>query len=327
MKELFLKVKKDYMNVLKNTIVPSETYHLEDDTWSHTCMVFSQAKSEFMKKVALLHDLGKPVSKFINENGRVLYTGHEHFSTLIAIDYLMGDKGYLSVEDIDILYTINYHGALWQKSERQIRQYFKHNLKLLKNLYEFRKYDTAGNICFEDQEGRDVKVELEKIEMPKKDPNKPTIHLFIGLPGCGKSTYIKENLNGLHVLSRDDILLEYGKDKFNETDYNEIWKKLSKEDHKEIDKLFEVKKGKLLKARKDFVVDRTNMSIKSRRKFFNKNFNTKMYVSLIGLDELEKRNKKRGDKNLFYLWSDMGRGFELPLLGEDDSVYEIEYIF
>jgi len=327
MKDLFIKIKNDYMNVLKETIVPSETYHFEDDTWTHTCLVFALAKTDFMKKVGLLHDLGKPAAKFINDKGRTLYSGHEHLSTLIAIDYLMGDKGHLSPEDIDMLYTINYHGVLWQKSERQIKQYFKHNIKLLKNLYEFRKYDIAGNICFEYQEGRDVKVELEEIDLPKKDSNKPTIHLMVGLPGCGKSTYINENLNELEVLSRDSILVEYGKEKYNTDNYNEIWKNLTSEDQKEIDKLLQKKNSELLRARKDFVIDLTNLSIKSRKKWFNKNFNTKIYVSLIGLNELKKRNETREDKNLFHLWKVMGKNFELPLLGEDNSVYEIEYIF
>ena len=64
-------------------------YHLESDCWSHTMMVCKIAElSEYNKVVqiaALLHDIGKPVSRKINpDNNHVQFSGHEILSVGMA---------------------------------------------------------------------------------------------------------------------------------------------------------------------------------------------------------------------------------------------------
>ena len=90
MKNLFLKVRNDYMQELQDCKLQGNDYHLESDTWSHTMMVFSHSLNDNVKielqVAALLHDIGKPLSKSIEDN-RTFYRGHEGISTYLALKY------------------------------------------------------------------------------------------------------------------------------------------------------------------------------------------------------------------------------------------------
>ena len=68
-------------------------YHLESDCWSHTMMVCKIAELSYYGKVvqiaALLHDIGKPVSRRINpKNNHVQFFGHEELSAKMAVNIL-----------------------------------------------------------------------------------------------------------------------------------------------------------------------------------------------------------------------------------------------
>jgi predicted kinase len=300
MKELFMQVRKKYMFDLQKTIVPSDKYHLEGDVWSHTMLVFNAEKDGFYKKVALLHDLGKPLAKF-EKNGKTFFTGHEGLSVYLACEF---------TKDKEVLYVVNYHGVLWQKSSKQIGEFFAKDRELLEKIKQFSEYDKAGNISFDDT----FKNEINNVNFkPKKETKtKGVIHMLCGLPGSGKSTFAK-NLN-LPILSRDDIITDlYG------DNYNEAWKKA---DQKLVEKKL-IERARQMKSEKEFVIDMTNLSWKSRKRWFNyfKEYEFQVYFFLVPLDEIFKRNAQRENKQINKdVIVNMAKKTQLPLCNEANNM-------
>lgn len=87
---------------------------------------------------------------------------------------------------------------------------------------------------------------------------KPTVVMMIGLPGSGKSTWIKQNLPGIKVLSTDDLIEKYAADKGKT--YSEVFAKAAP--------LASAKFDQQLKAAakngETVIIDQTNMGRKSR---------------------------------------------------------------
>jgi len=338
MERIFKDFKKTYETLLKSTSHQGDLYHLEGDVWTHTMLVFNQARlnnaSKNLQIAALLHDIGKPLAKNHLENGKIVFRGHEGISTLMSIDFLINlvYKDTVSfLNAIEILYITNYHGIFWRKSDKQIKKYFVNgHYDLYEKLYEFSSYDAKGNISFKDFQYKEKeKYGFNKICNTILDKN---CYIMIGLPGSGKSTYIKKNFKDLEVLSRDDILLEYGKKKGYGDTYTDIWKKLSSEDQKEINKILLQKFNKLKKSNKDFVIDMTNISWKSRRRWLSQldDYNVKAVVMLSSLDEILKRNKERSEIDGKFIPEniliDFAKRFELPLYTEGFNRIYFEYM-
>lgn len=93
---------------------------------------------------------------------------------------------------------------------------------------------------------------------------RPVVYLLIGPPGVGKSTYVKNALlptGEYTIVSTDDLFEEKGKQYG--LSYNEAFNEF---DFKEIEKEFILKLKVAITERQDIIVDRTNMSIKVRRR-------------------------------------------------------------
>jgi len=356
METLFKKIKKDHFEKLRNVILHSEKYHLEGDTWTHTCLVFSKANDDFNKIVGLLHDLGKPNAK-THKDGKDYYRGHEGISTFEALEYIDDIERILGKDKIlDVLYTINYHGMLWQKSEKQIKHYFAKNIDKYLKIYNFSLFDKAGNIFFDNENNRKAKECIVDFKDIKRGVKKNKCYIMIGTPLSGKSTYIKENLPNLKVLSRDNILMNYIKEKFicnfcngkgyiegyvgdnldhsicnkckgkGYPTYSDGWNMLTEDDHKEIDRRVSKKFTELKNSNEDFIIDMTNMTWKSRRKWLTnlKNHSPIAITLLTPIKELFFRNKYRFEtegkfipENVLY---NMMKNLEMPLGYEFDEI-------
>jgi predicted kinase len=325
MRDLILKVRDKYMEDLQKTYIFGDKYHLEKDTWSHIVAVYTLVeamyhqvdKNKFLA-TALLHDIGKPFVKTILNDGRVVYRGHENVSTVLAFEYIP-DLKRLTNQWLDVIYLINYHGVTWQKSKKQLEKYFAGNEKILKDIFTFRMFDQLGQINPENIWKQEVNFEDLKLERTIIDDKDKVIHMMIGLPNSGKSTYIKENFN-LPVLSRDEIVMELG----NGLSYNEAWEKVNQN---EVNKIFDQRK-KEFKKYNEFVLDLTNLSWKSRKQWFNyyKDYNFKLYVFLTPYDMIIDRNNKREGKHIpEKVIIDMMKRFELPLW-EEGNIAEITFI-
>lgn len=303
-------------------------YHMEGDVWTHTMMVMQEAHNDTNSKVsllaALLHDVGKPYVrevKYTRDGSKLLsyFTGHEGASFYLSIKVLnhLETLGFLNKEEkIQVLNTIGLHNIFFNLNEEKIQQY----LPKFNNFYEYNlllkqtKYDTQGRVVDDDVlnaneffiEGYNDFVEIGKKYFSQNstlsEEEENSITLLVGVPGTGKSTYLNnmEDVDDAVIISRDNELQKYGKEKYGITSYNEVWKKLTDNEHKKIDETINNNFRKAVKERKNIIVDMTNLSNKSRRKWLNvpKTYSKKAIIFCTDFDTIFSRNLNRGDKKL-----------------------------
>jgi len=92
------------------------------------------------------------------------------------------------------------------------------------------------------------------------------VWIMVGLPGAGKSTYIKEKLpKSISIVSQDYIRQELGIMK------DDIHKAIgTTEQEKEVTKINDERVEKLIKDRKDFVIDNTNVKVGRVENYYNR---------------------------------------------------------
>jgi len=345
-------VKHSYKN--GNTVNP---YHAEGTVWTHTMMVL-QAAREFngeygtqMMLTALCHDIGKayhyedvegnPKGKHeVQRMDRRRFNNHESMSFFYAKDVL---KEFDISEETKnrILITVASHGDLYGYfDEEGIPSKFwmdiakKFDSTTFTDLKNFYSCDVKGRISTDDRSKLDkvlkdmgsIEDYIQIIEVQRKETeiNDKTLTLLVGPPRVGKSTYLSQVHNKEVVVSRDNTLMKYGHEKYgSELTYNEIWVKLDTVDHKNIDE--EVRKTfvQATKNGKDIVVDMTNMSKKSRRKWVNdpkvKDYHKQAIVFCESPDTL--LNRKEEGKNIpEYVTYNFMKAFSFPKLDEFDAV-------
>lgn len=118
---------------------------------------------------------------------------------------------------------------------------------------------------------------------------------MVGAPNSGKSTYINKNLYGLAIVSRDIKVLQLaGTD-----NYDDAWKKV---DQKQVDKMLQEHFEWVTESEQDFVIDMTNMSKKSRKRWLDKIdksvYEIKAIVFRTPLETLLYRNEQRPGKTI-----------------------------
>jgi predicted kinase len=87
----------------------------------------------------------------------------------------------------------------------------------------------------------------------------PICYIMVGLPGVGKSTYIQNNIQNTTVHSSDQIIEDYAKS-MNLT-YDDVFKNYIDE----ATKIFRQNVQDSIKNNESFIIDRTNLTKKSRR--------------------------------------------------------------
>jgi len=132
----------------------------------------------------------------------------------------------------------------------------------------------------------------------------PQAIMLIGIPGSGKSTYIKklieENPDREYViLSTDDILEFWGNEKG--LNYREAWKQIS---FKKVGKEFRRRLDEAVSNNRNMILDQTNLTGKSRAKKLNKIPDGYEKIGIVfetDFDEIERRLAKRAAENGKYI--------------------------
>jgi len=121
----------------------------------------------------------------------------------------------------------------------------------------------------------------------------PFVMMLIGPTLSGKSTYIRSNYPSAEVISRDEIVMEV----FGSRDYNSAFKEV---DQKEVDRRLADRLTAAAAAKKNVIVDMTNMTVKRRMatlRNFGKDFTRVAVVfPILSDEEYEKRNIDRNAK-------------------------------
>lgn len=148
-------------------------------------------------------------------------------------------------------------------------------------------------------------------------------YIMIGLPGSGKSTWIKDNLKGIPVISSDAIIEEIAKK--NGTSYDFEFKDNISFANKE----FERNIKEAVDNNLTFIVDRTNLSMKVRKRLIDSlplSYQVKaVFFHTPSKKEHARRLKKRPGKTIpKEVLESMILNFEEPLLDEGfDEIWEI----
>jgi len=91
------------------------TYHAFD-VWNHTLEVVRHAEVDpAMRWAALLHDVGKPAAKFIDQDGRAKFHGHEAISVKMAFQVFNRLKASNALQQ-EALALIKHHGIWPEKT-------------------------------------------------------------------------------------------------------------------------------------------------------------------------------------------------------------------
>lgn len=317
-------------------------FHLEGSIWTHTCMVMKEAQNMrnptlVTKLAALCHDLGKPfVYKDIDEKERRRFSQHEAVSTFYAKEVL---ESFDVSDEIKkrVLYVVANHGSMYNffddggiTDANKEKLAAKYSSVEFDDLVEFYKCDHEGRFFEEEQTDRcntdvyhdflEIKdmIEVEEtsgIELSVKDKS---IIVLIGPPRAGKSTWVANNYSyGTWVISRDGLVEDHGVGE----NYSEKWASLTPENQKEIDKILMQDFAAALKLDNDIIIDMTNMSKKSRKKWLHqaKGYNKIAKVFIESKSCLLSRNSP--DKFIpEFIIDSMMKNFVYPLADEFDHV-------
>jgi len=159
--------------------------------------------------------------------------------------------------------------------------------------------------------------------------------ILAGLPCSGKSTYIdnlKKNGEEFKVVSRDNMLIEYGKNKYGLKKYNDIWSNLTKEDQDEINKLLDKRIKELAEKDGVVVVDMTMLTKIVRKNMMDsfKGFDVEIVSFVVSFPVILERNIKRSEETGKLIpeqvLRDMFARYELPSEEEDSRVTKVEFL-
>ena len=319
-------------------------YHLEGSILRHSKMVMEQAKKYDILElyiIAMLHDIGKTkVQEDIHDKKRRRFVNHEAVSVFMAepiLDKLL--KTYTFDKDI-VLKTIARHGSLYNymKNGRILPKHFNKIARMFKTSYEL---DMLKIFFYCDHTGRIQNITKVNIEDIMSDFNtiigmindscidtevipEKTLTILIEPPRVGKSTYISTLLELQSdkvgtIISRDVLVEKFGKG----NSYSEKWKSLTNKDQKDIDKELQMQFQNAVKQGKSIIVDMTNISKKSRRKWINPCKQKDYYVKCIVFIEPKEvlMSRMTPEKNIPEKVIDlMMRSFVFPDYSEADEI-------
>lgn len=331
-------------------------YHLEDSVYEHTKRVLNEALKINKNRnnlnlifAAVFHDIGKYIAREVNyDRKRVRFLGHEGLSYFMCLDYLNG-LGTLSKNDVTkISRAIANHGKIF-KYFRDLNEHkfeSQYVSKLREYVFNFADDFDATltlDLADSDRKGRilecnhDLLAGEDIIRMaiedardyfvvpPQFDDNDREVIFLVGPPCSGKTSFVKSNMQGVLYLSRDELILNTHPDKT----YNEAFKIA---DQDAIDREFDSKFETALKTTNNtIVIDRTNCSEKSRRKYLSKIKNMKYnrataIVFQTPYSTIMKRNANRKEEGKEFhveLIHNFMKQFSFPSYGEGFTKIEI----
>ena len=265
--------------------IPHDTPYHKESIGDHIEMCTKNSPTH-LKKVAFLHDLGKP---YVKEGGE--YIGHEGVSLWLAAPYNP------SLTD---LLVVKYHMQAhkdWRPLQKRV------SYEEAKLIMEFVSIDSRSRIS-DKQASSDMPPFPPKSQWrdkrPRPNPDKPPVYIMMGLPGVGKSTYIKEHLPAMPIVSRDDIIEQVGQgDSYNEKYRNCVDSGLMKV----VDEMFRDEIRKLAKTPIPFIIDTTCASKKMQNYLIatlNHNHHVQFVWLLDTIEHIHERNRKREGKQVPY---------------------------
>lgn len=164
----------------------------------------------------------------------------------------------------------------------------------------------------------------------KVDDSAPEFIMLVGLPGSGKSTYIKQLLadkleKDYVVLSTDDIITAWGVTKG--LNYTQAFKKFN---FKKAQSGFNAQFKQAKNNHRNIIVDRTNLTPKGRAKLLSQippEYKTTAIVFEVAPEELQRRLKQRAEETgkliPDFVVTNMMESYQPPTKSEFDVIKRV----
>ena len=146
-------------------------------------------------------------------------------------------------------------------------------------------------------------------------------YILCGFPGCGKSTYIKNNLNDITVISRDIIRQELGIGGATlENDKKVVG---TKEEENKVSEIFDKKMIECCKNKESFILDNTNLKSAYRKEYLLKIMKYNPIVKIIYIEApnfISSCCERRNGQIPKSVYERMNKNFDFPQLSECDEL-------
>jgi len=245
----------------------------------------------------------------------------------MTLDILKTYNDVLSEDEIKtVAKLVALHSTFYNKHD--VDTMFAGESDFLGYLSKLASADTFGRICTDERSGYSQYFDHCTNKEKQISQFQPLLTVMIGVPCSGKSTHLQNRVKSVNkddcpvVISSDNII-----DDLPGVNYNEKFKSA---DFEQIEKQMMTEFQTAAYRAKDIIVDRTNMSKKSRRRFVSaarqnkNNYFVECIVMCTGLDEIMLRNECRantdGKRIPDYVLHNMMKAFSFPMLDEFDKV-------
>lgn len=311
-------------------------WHLEGSVYSHTLMVANGTHTLSGFWSGLLHDIGKIETRKVVESEergvRVRFLGHEGVSFFRSLPVLKSaGLGPKAIQQI--MTAIAVHGSFRDSSFQDFMEKTSgFDDETLSLIIELLQADASGRVSLTDKSWDYPDIEdilscrydrpWEALQQDKE------LLLLVGLPGAGKSTFVKDNnLSETHrIISRDDLIEKLGKGR-DYPDKREYFIRNKRENVK-LQKAFKEEVIAAKASGENVVVDLTSLVKRDRASFVDfakAGYRIKAVIFAADIETCVSRNSNRKGKALDSgVISHLAHRFHFPLF---DEVHEIQWIF
>lgn len=299
-------------------------YHIEGDVWTHTMMVCQAARnytSPAIQMAALLHDLGKPECRKLNDDRRrASFYGHAGLSAWGSLE-VMTERGLSPVDRALAFQLIAMHTDPFTLTSVQLSARLSGaSESFLGALQALVKADTEGRFYSAGEAGSRadyyIAAPITNRTLPE---DAPTATFLIGLPCTGKSTLVREAGWESVTHSRDSILMEFATEG---ESYNDVFSRLGREDA--VDQLFDSRLTDAVRRKEHIVIDRTNLTRKGRNRIISRlrnQYHTRAIVCLETPSTIIERNEGREGKYIPpEVMTNMAKSFSVPTHEHFDQI-------
>ena len=326
--------------VLKNTR-QSKLYHKEGSVWNHTLLVckemhkiindqlshLSKREKRILMVAALCHDLGKATTTYFDKKDKDWHCkNHGAVGEKITRDLLFDETDFWFREEV--CWLVRWHMPFHYILKKGHKERYDELTRLAQGVSTIEKLlwlNVADSLGSRSEENSEEAVEYRFNEIKElatanrcftkpyksfENKSKFDMIFMIGVPGCGKDTYIQKYLPNIEVISRDDIReeLSYGK-----VEGKKLL--LDNSGEKKVTEIVNSRIKECCENERSFVINQTNLKSKYRTELKKTAFKygkpniVYIYVEAPSIDECKKR---RGNGKWNSIIDRMWESFEFP---------------